>query len=104
MINKLKEIRLKNNYTQEYVASELGITQKAYSKLENGQTCLSQDKIMKLVQIYNISPDYFCNIACECSINSNITCKEFIKSNNAENLFFFFFHFNFSQSIIKILK
>lgn len=73
MINKLKEIRLKNNYTQEYVASELGITQKAYSKLENGQTCLSQDKIMKLVQIYNISPDYFCNIACECSINSNIT-------------------------------
>ena len=35
MINKLKEIRLKNNYKQEYVASELGITQKAYSKLEN---------------------------------------------------------------------
>ncbi|WPC14417.1 helix-turn-helix transcriptional regulator [Riemerella anatipestifer] len=51
MINKLKEIRLKNNYTQEYIASELGITQKAYSKLENGQTCLSQDKIMKLVKI-----------------------------------------------------
>lgn len=86
MINKLKEIRLKNNYTQEYVASELGITQKAYSKLENGQTCLSQDKIMKLVQIYNISPDYFCNIACECSINSNITVKikDFLKEKGIE--------------------
>ncbi|WP_445720318.1 helix-turn-helix domain-containing protein [Flavobacterium sp.] len=81
MINKLKEIRLKNNYTQEYIASELGITQKAYSKLENGQTCLSQDKIIKLVKIYNISPDYFCNIACECSNNSNITVKikDFLK-------------------------
>jgi hypothetical protein len=30
--------------------------------------------------------------------------KEFIKSNNAENLFDKIFHFNFSQSIIKILK
>jgi transcriptional regulator with XRE-family HTH domain len=86
MINKLKEIRLKNNYTQEYVASELGITQKAYSKLENGQTCLSQDKIMKLVKIYNISPDYFCNIACECSNNSNITVKikDFLKEKGIE--------------------
>ena len=53
MINKLKEIRLKNNYKQEYVASELGITQKAYSKLENGQTCLTVDKIFKLAIIYN---------------------------------------------------
>lgn len=86
MINKLKEIRLKNNYTQEYVASELGITQKAYSKLENGQTCLSQDKIIKLVKIYNISPDYFCNIACECSNNSNITVKikDFLKEKGIE--------------------
>lgn len=86
MINKLKEIRLKNNYTQEYVASELGITQKAYSKLENGQTCLSQDKIMKLVKVYNVSPDYFCNIACECSNNSNITVKikDFLKEKGIE--------------------
>lgn len=86
MINKLKEIRLKNNYTQEYVASELGITQKAYSKLENGQTCLSQDKIIKLVKIYNISPDYFCIIACECSNNSNITVKikDFLKEKGIE--------------------
>lgn len=75
MINNLKEIRLKNNYTQEYIVSELGITQIAYSKLENGQTCLSQNKIMKLVKIYNISPDYFCNIACECSNNSCVTIK-----------------------------
>lgn len=86
MINKLKEIRLKNNYTQEYVASELGITQKAYSKLENGQTCLSQDKIIKLVKVYNISPDYFCNIACECSNNSNIKIKikDFLKEKGIE--------------------
>jgi transcriptional regulator with XRE-family HTH domain len=86
MINKLKQIRLKNNYTQEYIASELGITQKAYSKLENGQTCLSQDKIMKLIKVYNVSPDYFCKIACECSNNSNITVKikDFLKEKGIE--------------------
>ena len=86
MINKLKEIRLKKNYTQEYIASELGITQKAYSKLENGQTCLSQDNIIMLVKMYNISPDYFCTIACECSNNPNITVKikDFLKENGIE--------------------
>lgn len=86
MKNKLKEIRLKNNYKQEYVASELGITQKAYSKLENGQTCLTVDKIFKLAKIYNISPGYFINLEYECLENTEIKnkIKDFLKEKGIE--------------------
>jgi DNA-binding XRE family transcriptional regulator len=31
----LKDLRLKNSYTQEYLATELGVSQKTYSNLEN---------------------------------------------------------------------
>ena len=86
MIDKLKEIRLKNNYKQEYVASELGITQKAYSKLENGQTCLTVDKIFKLAIIYNTSPGYFISLTCECPENTDIKnkIKDFLKEKGIE--------------------
>ena len=67
MINKLKEIRLKNNFTQEYVAFELGISQKAYSKIECKDHQLNHDKIIKISKLYKVSPDYFCGISCVCS-------------------------------------
>lgn len=86
MINKIKEIRLINNYKQEYIASELGITQKAYSKLENGQTCLTVDKIFKLAKIYNTSLGYFISLKSECQDNTDIKgkIKDFLKEKGIE--------------------
>ena len=85
MTNKLKNYRLSKNYTQEFIAQELGITQKAYSKIENGQVCLSNDKRMKLSEIYNLPPHYFCDISCEC-LNSSIfqKMKEFLSDKDIE--------------------
>lgn len=79
MMNKLKEIRLKNNFTQEYIAAELGITQKAYSKIETDKTRLTHDKIQKMAKLYKVSPDYFCGISCDCSSSQESTIKK-IKS------------------------
>ncbi|MCU0337656.1 MAG: helix-turn-helix transcriptional regulator, partial [Sediminibacterium sp.] len=44
---------------QEYIASELGINQNTYSKLESGQTKLTIDRVKKLAELYNVDPDYF---------------------------------------------
>ncbi len=82
MINKLKEIRIKNNFTQVYVAFELGISQKAYSKIENEQTRLTHEKIKIIAKLYNVSPDYFCGISCECSYSKDtamLKVKSFLK-------------------------
>lgn len=55
----MKVLRDVNGYTQEYIASELGINQNTYSKLESGQTKLTVDRVKRLAELYNVDPDYF---------------------------------------------
>jgi transcriptional regulator with XRE-family HTH domain len=53
---KLRLIREFRNYSQEYVAEKLGITQHAYSRIENNQTKLSTERLERLAAILNIPP------------------------------------------------
>lgn len=48
---KIKQLREQKNYTQDYVAEKLGVSQNAYSRLENGQIKLSVEKAEKLSTI-----------------------------------------------------
>ena len=41
--NNLRKIRREKDLTQEYIAFELGISQKAYSDIENGKTKINQN-------------------------------------------------------------
>src|ERR1700748_3626326 len=52
---KLRLLREYRNYSQEYIAEKLGITQNAYSRIENNQTRLTADRLEKLSAILNIS-------------------------------------------------
>lgn len=59
---KLKELRLRYNFTQKDVANALGITRQYYSKLESDQSAFikaSLDIILALCQLYQISINYF---------------------------------------------
>jgi len=51
---KIKNIRELKNLTQEYIAEKLGITQAAYSKIENGTTKISYDKLFQISNILGI--------------------------------------------------
>lgn len=53
---KLKTIREINNYTQEYVAGILDISQNAYSLLEKGTTKVTLDRIEILAELYKTTP------------------------------------------------
>ena len=53
----LRKIRRDKNYSQEYIANLLNISQKAYSDIEQGKTSLKYEMIIKLTSILNISPD-----------------------------------------------
>jgi transcriptional regulator with XRE-family HTH domain len=48
---KIKQAREEKNFGQEYVAHKLGLSQNAYSRLENGHTKLDFDKAIKLSEI-----------------------------------------------------
>jgi transcriptional regulator with XRE-family HTH domain len=53
--NNIKNIRELKNYTQEYMAQGLGITQAAYSKIEKGKTDVSYAKLKKIADILQVS-------------------------------------------------
>ncbi|MFC0778640.1 helix-turn-helix transcriptional regulator [Flavobacterium sp. HJSW_4] len=58
---KIKSIRELKNYTQEYTAYRLGITQAGYSKIEKGTTALSLEKLQQLAVIFELSVENIIN-------------------------------------------
>lgn len=51
----IRRFREMHNYSQKYVAAKMGISQNAYSKIENNITQLTVDHLKKLSQILNVS-------------------------------------------------
>ncbi len=54
---KLKELRKVHNYTQDYVATALGIVRQTYSHYEAGRRTPGPDTLFKLAGLYKISVD-----------------------------------------------
>lgn len=54
VIRKLRELR---GYKQEYIATKLGITIKAYSKLEHGETKLTLDRLREIARVLKFKPE-----------------------------------------------
>jgi transcriptional regulator with XRE-family HTH domain len=50
----IKSIRELKDYTQEYMALRLNITQAGYSKIEKGTIALSCDKLEEIVSIFEM--------------------------------------------------
>lgn len=59
---RLKELRERNNYTQQTIADLLGITRAAYSNIENGKRQLGNDDLILIAQHYQVSLDYLLGI------------------------------------------
>lgn len=56
---RIREIRKKNNMTQEELAQRLMVSVDSISNYENGKTNCMHDYIMHLCEIFNVSADYF---------------------------------------------
>jgi transcriptional regulator with XRE-family HTH domain len=52
---RLKELRKKRKYSQQYMADHLGISQMAYSKIESNKTQLNWDKLNRISKILEIN-------------------------------------------------
>ncbi len=58
MDNRIKDLREDNDYTQQQVADKIGITQRKYSYIETGTQMLSDEILVKLSKLYDVSIDY----------------------------------------------
>lgn len=54
---KIKSVRELKNYTQEYMAEQLDLSQPAYNKLESGKTVLTYEKLEEIAHVLDVSPE-----------------------------------------------
>ena len=59
---RLKELRIKNGYTQEQIAFILHTRQEQYSKYESGKRELPIKHLISLCCLYRVSADYVLGI------------------------------------------
>jgi len=59
--NKIKKIREFKNYTQDYMAGKLGISQNAYSKIETGQSKLDTDRLQEISDLLDVPVETILN-------------------------------------------
>lgn len=55
---RLKELREKFKYTQEYVAENLGVSRPTYTRYESEERKLSIESLKKLALLYKTTIDY----------------------------------------------
>lgn len=53
---KIKQIRELKNLTQEHIANQLGLSIRAYSKIETGETQLTINRLNEISNILGIDP------------------------------------------------
>ncbi len=58
ILQKIKKLRELRDITQQSMAFELNISQKAYCHLENGHTRMDVDRLIAIAQILNVSPSF----------------------------------------------
>jgi transcriptional regulator with XRE-family HTH domain len=69
--NNIRKLRREKDFSQEYVAFQLGISQKSYSKIENGKTELKHSILLSLARIFDTTPDKLCPISNNCNCNNS---------------------------------
>lgn len=53
---KIKQIRELKNFTQDYMAQKLGLSTRAYSKIETGETQLTINRLNEISGILGVQP------------------------------------------------
>ncbi|KAB1063139.1 helix-turn-helix domain-containing protein [Salibacter halophilus] len=73
---KLKHIRELKNYSQEYMAKELGISTRAYSKIESEETQLTIKRLNEISEVVDIDPQEILGFDSKFVFNNNPNQKE----------------------------
>jgi len=89
-MNKIRKKRRELDFSQEYVAIELGISQKAYCDIENGKTKLKMDVLFKIANTLKVNPSEICSVSddCDCSKLTKNKHQKLVRFLQDENIYF----------------
>jgi transcriptional regulator with XRE-family HTH domain len=60
--NRIKRVREMKNYTQEFMAGQLNISQNTYSRIENETVKLTTDRLQKIANALDVPVEYLVNL------------------------------------------
>jgi transcriptional regulator with XRE-family HTH domain len=72
---KIKVLRNVKGYTQEYMAKNLGVSQKVYSMIENDEKEVTPVILQKVAQVFNVTPEFIQNFSPSVVFNNNNDCS-----------------------------
>ena len=73
----IRKIRTMLGFSQQYIADELGITQKHYSQIESGKVDISLSMLLRIAELLNITPTALLGISEERIFNDINNIKDF---------------------------
>lgn len=65
MFDRIRELRIDNDMSQQEVANYIGMSQTGYSKYETGDTTPPAETLIRLAKLYNTSVDYILGVTKE---------------------------------------
>ncbi|HXF90862.1 MAG TPA: helix-turn-helix transcriptional regulator [Candidatus Nitrosotenuis sp.] len=68
--HKIRRLREIKNYSQDYIAGRLGLSIRAYSKIENGESKLSIDRFVEIADVLEVKPEDILNFDEKAMIDS----------------------------------
>jgi transcriptional regulator with XRE-family HTH domain len=83
----IKKIRELKNLNQEYIAKELGISTRAYSKIETGETQLTINRLFDISKIIDVNANEILGFDSNLIFNNNFKTEKggkFFAYNNTE--------------------
>lgn len=85
--SNIRKIRELKNITQEFIANELGISTRAYSKIETSETQLSVNRLFEISKIINVPVNEILDFDTNLIFNNNPVNQKggkYIAYNNTE--------------------
>ena len=73
---KMKELRLQQHLSQDFVAKYLGVNRSTVTQMENGNRKILAEDVSKLCELFGVSADAFLNSA-ELSQSATVFARSF---------------------------
>lgn len=80
-IRKIRELK---DFSQQYIADKLSISQSSYSDIENGKVLLSEKRLEEIASVLEVSPEVIKGFSEQVIFNSCVQ-SGYINTNNIQN-------------------
>jgi len=84
--NNIKNIRELKNFSQEYVAQEIGLSQSSYARIESGATIPKIDRLQRIAEVLDVDLSTLLNTTNIFHFNKNANQCGFINNQTNNNI------------------